>query len=290
MTPLPQTPLDQLIHTELSADALHYWTDTSAEIRTGASPERFAALFAKASRYAKRQPLSQQTEIDGLNTRDWSQLELLRIGLLLARNDLASADFAQQFERLFRFADEGETCALYRALPLLPDGQRFVWRAAEGCRTNMQSVFNAVALDSPYAVRYFDETAWQQLVMKALFTEADIHRIVGLDGRLSAELTRMALDFAAERNSAGRGLIPGFWLILGAHHTAAVGQLAAQCWPDANTHERMAIAFALGRAEQTQRLHQLAQTTTDPLILNGINSALAGEHSQQQFALLNPTP
>src|SRR5690606_11965861 len=123
----------------------------------GVSAQRFAALFAMASRYARREPLAHAACTENLNPTAWNRLELLRIALLLARSDLESDAFAEELEQLFRFADEGETCALYRALPLLPAPELFVWRAGEACRSNMQSVFNAVALDSPYPVAYFDD-------------------------------------------------------------------------------------------------------------------------------------
>ncbi|GAB2917407.1 hypothetical protein GCM10027093_65010 [Paraburkholderia jirisanensis] len=168
----------------------------------------------------------------------WSVLETLRIVLLLASADLESEGFPGVFEHLFRFADHGECCALYRALPLLPRGERFVWRAGEGCRSNMRTVFEAAACDSPYPAAHFDDASWRQLVIKALFIDVPLSRIHGLDQRLSPELARMALDLADERRSASRSIAPQLWLCLGPHagerglqalrHELATGDDAAQ--------------------------------------------------------------
>lgn len=278
--------LEKLLQAELDSRALDYWQLASAEIGAGVTAQRFAALLALASRYARRQPLAHPGLAAGFNPTAWNRLELLRVALILARPDLSSDAFAGEFEALFRFADEGETCALYRALPLLPAPERFVWRAGEACRSNMLSVFAAVALDSPYPVTYFDDTAWHQLVMKAVFVEAPLERIEGLDSRLSPELTRMALDFAAERLSAGRRLIPGFWLLPGSHQPEAVAVLVERLWPQANTKERQAMALGLGRAGRTDSLKARQHETNDTTVLGAIEAALAGDHSQQAFARL----
>ena len=47
-------------------------------------------------------------------------------------------------------ADIGELVAFYRGLPLYPDQPRYALRAAEGVRSNMRVVFEAVAHRNPY--------------------------------------------------------------------------------------------------------------------------------------------
>ena len=111
----------------------------------------------------------------------------------------------------------GELCALYKTLALLPDSKRFVWRAGEGCRSSMKAVFESVACDSPLPLRHFDDVAWRQMLIKALFVEAPLARVFGLATRLDAETARMALDLADERRSAGRPVNPDTWLLVGKH-------------------------------------------------------------------------
>lgn len=286
--------LNQLLDHQLSEAAREFRDKASNEIAGGAKGQRFAALLSMASRYAKRQPLSltdadmAQAEacVPGWSPRAWNLLELLRAALVLARPDLERQSFAEDFEALFRFADEGETCALYRVLPLLPAGERFVARAAEGCRTNMLTVFEAIALESPYPVTHFDDTAWHQLVVKALFLDLPVYRIVGLDQRLTEELTRMALDWADERASAGRQLYLGLWLCLGPHYPARVAALVRGYWSSADARERQAMALAMGRAQQFDLLVEHKAKETDDQVQIQLDNAREGRCQQTQFAPL----
>lgn len=274
---------EQLATGQLPDPAREYLNKCIEEIRGGIRNQRFSALFSMASRYAKRAPVSNPGMINGVYLGLWNQLEVLRVCLLLARPDLHEEHFPRDFESLFRFADEGESCALYRAIALLPDPTRFVWRAGEGCRSNMLPIFNAVALDSPFPAKYFDDTAWNQLVMKAVFVETHIDRIRGLDDRLSPELTRMALDFAAERKSAGRGLIPGFWLIPGNHQKTALGELIAGLWPRASAEEKACMILALGRADCSGLMDELASNEPDQLVEDALKLAREGRTAQSDL-------
>jgi hypothetical protein len=252
-------------------------------------------LLALASRHARAgvplapaphdvPPLS--THAVSWDPTRWGLLDSLRIDLLLAWPDQCDDAFLVAFEHCFQYADLGESCALYRALPLLPHGERFIWRAGEGCRSNVRALFEAVACDSPYPARHFDPTAWQQLVIKAVFVDAPLWRVQGLDARLSPELARMALDLADERRSAGRSVPPQLWCCLGPYAgerglrslrdeltqgdpvqqrgalvaLARAGELTGDgCWPDAalGTHATfIEQARAEGFAHHTYRLLQ----------------------------------
>ncbi|WP_341936557.1 EboA domain-containing protein [Marinimicrobium sp. C2-29] len=286
--------LNDLLTSRLSDPARAFWEKSRSEIAEGISETRFAALLAMASRHAKRQSLDLSEEelaraealVPGWSPVAWNRLELLRINLLLARPDLETDAFAEAFEALFRFADEGETCALYRSLPLLPRGERFVWRAAEACRTNMLTVFEAVALDSPYPVNHFDDTAWHQLVIKSLFLDVPLYRISGLDDRLTPELTRMALDWAEERHSAGRTYHLGLWLCLGPHHPERVETLLSGHWPQADALERQAMLLAAGRAGQSDWLARFEPDSLDATLGAAWRQATEGHCGRKTFAPL----
>jgi hypothetical protein len=102
-----------------------------------------------------------------------------------------------------------------RALPFLPERSRFVTMAIEACRTNVQTVFQAIACENPLPADDFPDLNFNQLVLKALFNGVAISRIVGLSRRLGPELARMASDYAAERRAAGRSVPPDIDLVLG---------------------------------------------------------------------------
>ena len=77
--------------------------------------------------------------------------------------------FVRRLEQLCATADVDELVASYRGLPLYPDGRATALRAAEGVRTNMKVVFEAVAHRNPYPAEQLPEDAWNQMVLKALF-------------------------------------------------------------------------------------------------------------------------
>ena len=69
-------------------------------------------------------------------------------------------------------------------------------------------------LHNPYPAKYLSEPAWNQLVMKAIFTDKPLHLIIGLDARANEALVAILIDFAHERWAAGRTLDPMTWRIV----------------------------------------------------------------------------
>lgn len=185
---------------------------TQDQISTGVTDDRFTQLIALASRHVPRQLVNPSADeqarveslVPGLGLQAWSLLDLVRVSFVLARPDLSAPEFAQRFNQWFRFADEGESCAYYRALALLPEPKQHLWRAAEGCRTNMRSVFVAVACGSAYPYLHFDDVAWNQMLLKAIFIEEPLTNIYGFNLRTTPELKTMVQDYIDERRSAGR--------------------------------------------------------------------------------------
>ncbi len=198
--------------------------DTARALRTTDSVEPLCQAVALASRRVPpRAPLAPTLEeraelaraADGLEAERWSLLEAARVALIAACPLLQGKDALPALEELFRYADVGEACAGYRALALLASPERFLWRAGEGARTNMRAVFEATCCDTPYPRRHFDDIAWRQALIKALFIGAPLQRIQGFEERRDEELARMALDLADERTSAGRPVPSDLWACLG---------------------------------------------------------------------------
>jgi len=285
--------LRKCLDARLAPGALAWLKAATAEVADGPSSARFCALLALASRHARRRPLVPgEAELEaagrlvpGWNPERWNLLETLRVVLLLARSDLAGDGTKLALEEAFRYADEGEACALYRALGLLPGGERFVWRAGEGCRSNMRSVFEATALDTPFPARHFDALAWNQCVIKALFVGAPLWRLHGLDQRLSPELARMALDLAEERRSAGRPVPHELWLCLGksagARGLDALERELSPSNPDVAGRCGAVLAFA--RAGDTGKLARLAESERDERVRAILARARAGETGAATF-------
>jgi len=295
----PYLYLRKVLEPRLTAGARKWFKTAMAEIADGPANARFCALISLAARHAKRDPLSpSQAEIEeagrileGWNPERWTVLEALRGALVLARTDLAGDAGALAVGEAFRYADEGELCALLRALAVLPGPERFLARATEGCRSNMRSVFEAAALDTPYPVLHFDDGSWNQAVIKCLFVGAPLWRLWKLDTRLSPELARMALDLADERRSAGRTVPPELWLCLGSFGSArGLDSLERELAPsNPNLAGRCAAALAFARAGDTGRLALLEKSEADPAMLAALARARAGETGAATFRHLQPT-
>jgi hypothetical protein len=290
-----------MLASRLSGEAASWLDRARTEITRGVEPGRFCELVSVASRHASRHAQGRglvplRAEIDrasaaceGWNPERWSLLDSARALLVLSRDDLEEPSASESLEEAFHFADVGEMCALHRALQFLPRPSRYLWRAGEGCRSSIRAVFEAAACDTGYPARNFGDLAWRQLVIKALFVEAPLWRIHGLDARLDPELARMALDLAEERRSAGRPVQHELWLCLGPQpgergRAAIERELAGR-----HTLGRRAAAIALARAGAKDQLAELLTGESDPAVAGTMRSALEGRFSQTAFRDLDPT-
>jgi hypothetical protein len=123
--------------------------------------------------------------------------------------------YVQSIDRLFPSAEMNELVALYSALPLLAYPERWKFRCTEGIRSNIGSVLESVICNNPYPSEYLNEEAWNQLVLKAFFTEKPVDQIIGLDRRANQRLANTLSDYAHERWAAGRNVNPLLWRLVG---------------------------------------------------------------------------
>ena len=180
-TNLKTNKISDLLHKWLemqtSSESLAWLDDKLAEIRQNAATKSLFIAFSKTSRYLEPQKLELTTEqrqaandiITGWNPIDWTLDRVGRILLILAFTHENERNYVATLNKIFDAADVGEAIALYQSLPLLPYPEKFKLRASEGIRSNITSVFNAVALNNPYPAQYLNDSAWNQMVLKALF-------------------------------------------------------------------------------------------------------------------------
>jgi hypothetical protein len=180
----------------------------------------------------------------GWDPRGWSVDQAARILILLHAGGTGE-EFAARFAQLCRTAEVGELVAFYRGLPLYPEPQLLEAQAAEGTRTNMRAVFEAVAHRSPYPKEQFAENRWNHMVLKALFVGSTLHPIQGLDERANPTLARMLCDYAHERWAAGRSVSPELWRCVGPHADAEALADLQRVLATGSAIERKAAALAL---------------------------------------------
>lgn len=206
----------------LPADAAAWLTSGASRLRAGAPDRELFLMTSLVGRKLGPAPLGLGAEElatahgirAGWDPSEWTMDQAARIYLLLVATP-DGAELVRRLDRLCAAADVGELVAWYRGLPLYPDAPRHVMRAAEGVRSNMRSVFEAVAHRNPYPSEQFAEGAWNQMVLKALFVGTRLDLVVGLDARRNPALARMLCDYAHERWAASRAISPELWRCVG---------------------------------------------------------------------------
>ncbi len=228
-----------------------------AEIEKGAPNWKFFTAFSAVPRYVGKDvlDLSESDLADaarlrpGWTPKSWSVDQAARSVLLLSYPTDDPERYVETVDQIFSTADVRESVALYQVLPLYPFPEAFRARAAEGLRTNMTSVFDAIAHDNPYPKEYLDEAAWNQMVLKALFVGSPLFRIQGLDERANPELARMLVDYAHERWAANRPVSPELWRPVGPFAGDDFIEELSMALASDDDVEREAAALALAAAK-----------------------------------------
>lgn len=208
------------------------------------------SLFSKISRTTGKDALMlTEEEVQKANSlrrgwspSHWSIDQLTRSLLLLGLAERDKGVFLETLDKLFISSDLAEGVALYRSLAILPYPLELKERAAEGIRTNITDVFNAVALHNPYPADFLDEDAWNQLILKSLFIGSPIYRIIGVDQRVNKALAEMLVEYAHERWSAGREVSPELWRCVGPFaDEAMVIDISKELTHDSEVHRHAAV-------------------------------------------------
>ncbi len=204
------------------------WADAAIdELATAPTDRRLYRVYGEAALRCGTADLAASAaeldEAESIRPRwrpvDWSVDQLVRTAMLLATataGEDARSEFGHRLDTLVRTADVRELVTLQRGLPLYPGADRHAARAALGVRSNIRPVFEAVAHHSPYPAESFEEGAWNQMVLKALFVESALDPIVGLEERANPRLSAMLRGYAGERRAASRPVSPELWRCVGA--------------------------------------------------------------------------
>ena len=177
------------------------------EVTRALCEEPFAPAFASAGRRIGTAPVTTHAIVAAglLVPAMLGADECARALLVLRTLPSVAADRQVSFVRdLVRRGETRERRAVLRVLAALPEPARFVDVAIDAYRTNIESVFHALACDNAYPAAWLPAAAFHQLVLKALFIGAPLARIDRLGERTTPELVRMVAAYASERRAAGR--------------------------------------------------------------------------------------
>ncbi len=215
--------LKNIIEQQVNRKELNWINRAEQKLRDQFQLRSFYLAFSSAPRFISKAKLHlTQEEIDqadklrkGFQPEKWNLLQTVRTYFLLMMPIKDEKDYAATLTKLFETADMEEQVALYAALPILPFPDILAKRAAEGIRTNIFDVFDAIALHNPFPHDFLDQAAWNQMLLKAVFMQRPLYRMYGADDRANAELARMLVDFAHERWAAKRPVSPELWRFVG---------------------------------------------------------------------------
>lgn len=226
--------------------------------------QRFLTAFTAASRTLGRAPLgADSASLPGAaGPVSLAGLDCDAAGRIWLLLSLAQADPAQLVAAslaAYREGDTREKIAVVRSLPLLPEGARLLELALDAGRTNELDLFRSLACDNPFPAQHYDDLAWNKLYMKAAFLNLPLERMPGFGERENAELSRMALHYIEQQESAGRSFPGHLWQAIAAYPPpGAIAKLlgyASHAVPDV----RLGAALGLGRARQARTVSFLRE-------------------------------
>ena len=205
-----------------SEKAVDYLRKQADDFQQNPQKSAFYRVFTAMPRFVGKKPVTVPPDMafaleqirPGFVVQNWTVDRLARVWWLLQLPKDDQTDYVNTISELFRSGEINELVALYSALPVLAYPEAWRFQATEGIRNNMADVQSAIMLHNPYPQDYLDEAAWNQLVMKAFFTDKDVTQIMGLDQRKNARLSQTLADYAAERQAAGRSLPPDMERVL----------------------------------------------------------------------------
>lgn len=211
-----------LLETRLRPEAYSSLRNIGATFNNTGDLKPLNRVFAQVPRYASKDLLGGEDKaiqeisvlIPGYELGDWTIETLCRVWLLQQLPAGDQDNYVKTVDTLFVGAELQELVALYKALPLLQYPTYWVGRCEDGIRSNMGNVLEAIMYHNPYPRQYLSEAAWNQMVLKAFFTDKDVLRIYGLQERLNPALQATLSDYVQERLAAGRSVNPEIYKLI----------------------------------------------------------------------------
>ncbi|MCK0134128.1 EboA domain-containing protein [Arenibacter sp. S6351L] len=203
-------------------------------------------------------------EIQHANLQQIGRIYLL-YRVLEAKEDFFKAKVANIIE----VADKSELETFLKFLVLLPHPENYKVQAVEALRTNISTVFDAIALNNPYPALYFNEQQWNQMYLKAAFMQQNLNEIVQVEQRGNKELTRIISDYAHERWAASREIDPCFWRPVSNFMNEKLLKDMKRLFSSENIAERKAAALCCYHSNSTEAK---ALLTEFPALVKGIEN------------------
>jgi len=246
-----KTKFEAIIKRHLSNDNWNWCQEKAGLIYSAENTQSLYAAFGATPRKTGKELIelleSEASEILTIrlvpSLQSWTIDRLVRVWFLMHLDASDELKYIETIETLFLSAEMNEQVALYSALPLLAHSKTWTNRCAEGVRSNIGDVLESIMCNNPYPSENLDEPAWNQLVLKAIFTEKPIHQIINLDRRSNQNLANTLSDYAHERWAANRQVHPLLWRCVGNYINEKIFSDIEQISVSPNPSEREAAAL-----------------------------------------------
>lgn len=277
-------PIADLIRQHVSNEEWEGLTKELGQIVSDPAASRLARVFATVPRKIKAADrLVSLGEVNGVGPNDiplvvnnWSLARLIRVWVLMYIPPTDRAAYVKVIEQLFIYGEVEELVALYSALPIYHYPEVWHQRCAEGVRSNMGSVRQAVLIDNYYPSIYLDENSWNQLVLKGFFTDEYMPGIIGLAKRNNEALAQTLVDFAYERAAAYREVHSVLWMLVAPYiNERAFALMSQRIVTSDDEEERRAIAYAFSRSNYAAAIEFIGKSddTKELLDITGMSWA-----------------
>jgi len=228
---------------------LHFFTSLSLAARKTVTPLKQAPVFQLS-----------QPKLEW-EAKAWNSRTLVRAILCLNAYEILGQ---AMIEEAFSTADLNESIDLYQIIPLFPSNPERTLRALEGLRSSASVVFNAVAHYNPLPLE-FDEAAWNQMILKALFIDSALSPIIHLEAHWNRNLSNMLSDYAEERISAKRPVPLELWRCISSTLSDRHQNMIASQWHNENQNIRSALRLCLEPCTLAWAMELKQQSNSAPL-------------------------
>lgn len=199
--------------------------------------------------------------------------------MLLALNK--HGDLKNFIHRLYRYCDNKEQIAVLKSLALLPSPGQFLPVALDAHRSNVLTVFSALACHNPFPANFMEEFHFNNLVLKAIFVGLSPLNIYELQKRLNPNLSRIVEDWILEREAANRPIMPEVWGIVVPFATQPILDKVYSYLGSPDPEHRYWSAFSLGKTKDKKHLPYLEKQSWEEkeiLVKNVILEAIKNFH------------
>jgi hypothetical protein len=273
--------ISAIIKLHLDAENYNWLLDKTILVSSEKNAQQLNLSFVAISRKSGSEIISITAEkqkqindiLPGYSIINYPLHRLCRALILLHVNADEQNIYFNKIESLFKNAEMHESADLYASLPIFAYPGMWVKRCAEGVRSNIGLVLDAIMYDNPYPAVHLDEAAWNQLVLKAFFNDKDVNRIVGLDERANSNLASTLIDYAHERWAAKRTVNVQLWRLMGSFIDETNFADIQNLFNSGDIHSKEAAALSCSRSryEPAQKLLDSAPELKNDILKNELN-------------------